>query len=229
MTASYILVVEDEPRISEVVIAYLHHAGHKTRLIETGDRVLACIEKEVPLLLVLDVMLPGVDGVTLCNQIRRKYNFPIIMVTARVEEIDRLLGFEVGADDYLCKPFSPGELVARVNALLRRSQGQMQSSEDPIFSNDVQAQRIYCKGNHLDLTPQEYKLLSVFIASPSRVFSRAQLLELAFSMDSDIYDRTIDSHIKNIRKRIKPYFENVDIIQSVYGVGYRCEWNKASH
>ena len=218
-----ILIVEDEPRISEVTIAYLQHAGFATRLIEHGDEVMSSLQTSVPALMVLDLMLPGVDGLTLCREIRRTHNFPIIMVTARVEEIDRLLGFEVGADDYLCKPFSPNELVARVHALLRRSAAIIAPPPTKIFEDDPTTQRIYCRGQLLNLTPQEYHLLSVFICAPSRIFTRAQLLELAYADDAEVFDRAIDSHIKNLRKRLKPALGEHEAIHSVYGVGYRFE------
>jgi len=224
---AHILVVEDEPRISEVVIAYLQHAGHETLLIEDGALVMSSIAAAAPSLMVLDLMLPGIDGVSLCRDIRKHHQFPIIMVTARVEEIDRLLGFEVGADDYVCKPFSPKELVARVNALLKRSRSQALSHEQPIdevlFRVDEDAQRIYFQAQPLPLTPQEYRLLSVFISAPGRIFTRAQLLELAYDDNLDVFDRAIDSHIKNLRKRLKSVLGEQEVIHSVYGVGYRFE------
>jgi two-component system, OmpR family, response regulator BaeR len=218
-----ILIVEDEPRISEVILAYLQHAGYEADLVERGDQVIAAVVKSPPALLLLDLMLPGVDGITICRDIRKHFNFPIIMVTARVEEIDKLLGFDVGADDYLCKPFSPNELVARVRVHMRRSYGEQTASLSHSFANDTDAQRIYCAGQLLNLTPQEYRLLSIFIASPSRIFSRKQLLDLAYNNDTEIFDRTIDSHIKNLRKRLKPTLGEAEAIHSVYGVGYRFE------
>ena len=218
-----ILVVEDEPRISEVTLAYLKHGGFAAELVEHGDEVMAAVKQSPPALMVLDIMLPGTDGMTLCRELRREYNFPIIMVTARIEEIDRLLGFDVGADDYLCKPFSPNELVARVRALLRRSNAEKAAAINTIFEDDPIAKRIRYRGEILNLTPQEYRLLAIFIASPSRLFSRAQLLQLAYDNDADVFDRAIDSHIKNLRKRLKPVLGEQEAIHSVYGVGYRFE------
>jgi two-component system response regulator BaeR len=223
MQPKRILIVEDEPRISEVMAAYLQHAGYSTSVIERGDEVMATVAKSPPAMLILDIMLPGMDGINVCREIRKHFSFPIIMVTARIEEIDKLLGFDVGADDYLCKPFSPNELVARVRAQLRRSYGEVTTSQTNSFENDEDAQRIYYAGQLLTLTPQEYRLLSIFIASPSRIFSRKQLLDLAYENEADIFDRTIDSHVKNLRKRLKPALGEQEVIHSVYGVGYRFE------
>jgi len=177
---------------------------------------------QAPALLVLDLMLPGIDGISLCQQIRLSSALPIIMVTARVEEIDRLLGFEVGADDYLCKPFSPRELVARVQALMRRSQPAAPVLT-PLFDNDIASQRIRCQGQLLSLTPQEYRLLGVLLAAPGRIYSRTQLLELAHSEGAEVFDRAVDSHIKNLRKKIAAVLGEREVIHSVYGVGYRYE------
>lgn len=218
-----VLIVEDEPRIAEVMIAYLQHAGFAPHHVERGDEVLATMQRLQPALLVLDLMLPGVDGVTLCREIRRHWDLPIIMVTARVEEIDRLLGFEVGADDYLCKPFSPRELVARVQALLRRAKPGQPMASVPVFEVDAVAQRIHCHGHQLNLTPQEYRLLSVLLGAPGRIFSRAQLLELAYTDGGEVFDRAVDSHIKNLRKKLAPALGEHEAIHSVYGVGYRFE------
>ncbi|MBL8509456.1 MAG: winged helix-turn-helix domain-containing protein, partial [Chitinimonas sp.] len=160
--------------------------------------------------------------ISLCQQIRLSSALPIIMVTARVEEIDRLLGFEVGADDYLCKPFSPRELVARVQALMRRSLSAA-PPQPPLFDNDIASQRIRCQGQLLSLTPQEYRLLGVLLAAPGRIYSRTQLLELAHSEGAEVFDRAVDSHIKNLRKKIATVLGEREVIHSVYGVGYRYE------
>lgn len=219
-----VMVVEDEPRISEVTLAYLQHAGFATQLIERGDEVLHAVSASPPALMILDVMLPGCDGMSICRELRRTYDFPIIMVTARVEEIDRLLGFDVGADDYLCKPFSPNELIARVRSWLRRSQPASAGDAPCAFRIDENAQRIYYGNQLIPLTPQEYRLFAILVKSPSRIFSRAQLLDMAYSDESEHFDRAIDSHIKNLRKRLKPVLGEREAIHSVYGVGYRFEW-----
>jgi len=177
----------------------------------------------MPSLVLLDLMLPGTDGVTLCREIRRFSAVPIIMVTAKVEEIDRLLGFEVGADDYLCKPFSPRELVARVQAMLKRAMPSTQAPAPQLFEHDEGAQRIRYAGQALNLTPQEYRLLAVLIAAPGRIFSRAALLQLAYADGGDVFDRAVDSHIKNLRKKLAAVLADRDVIHSVYGVGYRFE------
>jgi two-component system response regulator BaeR len=218
-----VMIVEDEPRIAEVMAAYLDHAGYATHTIEHGDVVLPSLKAMQPALVLLDLMLPGLDGVSICREIRRFSALPIIMVTARVEEIDRLLGFEVGADDYLCKPFSPRELVARVQALLRRALPTSQASAPALFECDEKAQRIRCAGQPLNLTPQEYRLLSVLMAAPGRIFSRATLLEQAYDNSGDVFDRAVDSHIKNLRKKLAVVLGERDVIHSVYGVGYRFE------
>ncbi|GLR12744.1 DNA-binding response regulator [Chitinimonas prasina] len=222
MNPPRILLVEDEPRIAEVMVAYLAQAGYTVDHLDRGDQVLAHMARQAPALLVLDLMLPGIDGISLCQQIRLSSTLPIIMVTARVEEIDRLLGFEVGADDYLCKPFSPRELVARVQALMRRSQPTAPVLP-PLFDNDIVSQRIRCQGQLLSLTPQEYRLLGVLLAAPGRIYSRTQLLELAHSEGAEVFDRAVDSHIKNLRKKIAAVLGEREVIHSVYGVGYRYE------
>lgn len=221
-TPPLIVVVEDEPIIAEVMMAYLQHAGYRTHHFERGDVALSQIFAVNPDLLLLDLMLPGVDGIEICRTIRRQSRIPIIMVTARVEEIDRLLGFETGADDYLCKPFSPKELVARVQALLRRSR-PADNPDKPVFEIDTATQRIRCAGTLLPLTPQEYRILSVLLTAPGRIFSRTQLLDLAHPDGDAVFDRAIDSQIKNLRKKLKPLLCEREAIHSIYGVGYRFE------
>ena len=226
MTASpMILVVEDEPRIAEVMLAYLQHAGYRTHHLDRGDQVLALLATLAPDLMLLDLMLPGLDGIELCRALRRQSQLRVIMVTARVEEIDRLLGFEVGADDYLCKPFSPKEMIARVQALLRRSQPRAEAEAPALLRLDAVAERIYCADAALPLTPQEDRLFAVLLAAPGRIFSRAQLLDLAYRDCATVFDRAIDSHIKNLRRKLAPALGPREVIHSVYGVGYRFELN----
>ena len=181
------------------------------------ERVLAA----QPDLVVLDIMLPGKDGLTICRELRAKSDVPIIMETARVEEIDRLLGLELGADDYLCKPFSPRELVARIKAILRRTAPtqDLDAPEDSLVM-DPESWRATLSGKPLDLTKREFQILHTLHKRPGRVFSRAQLLEMAFPDDADVFDRTIDSHIKNIRVKVKTLEPGSELIRSVYGVGY---------
>jgi two-component system response regulator BaeR len=172
---------------------------------------------------VLDLMLPSLDGLSLCRALRADTNpvlanLPVVMVTARVEEIDRLLGLDAGADDYLCKPFSPRELIARIKAILRRAGGPV-----PVIAVDTAARRIAIHGKALDLTPTEYGILAALARRPGQVFSRAQLLDLAREGNAslDVTDRAIDSHVKNLRKKLDAALPGVDAIHSIYGLGYR--------
>ena len=221
-----VLLVEDEPRIADVQIAYLRQAGLRVQHLARGDEVLAAVQAAPPDLIVLDLMLPGLDGTSVCRALRQlpaDAAIPVIMVTAKVEEIDRLLGFEAGADDYLCKPFSPRELVARVQALLRRSAGAVAAPPASPLQMDVQQMRAAWKGKALDLTAQQFRLLDVLAGSPGRIFSRTQLVELAYPDSSDVLDRAIDSQIKNLRKKLATEIPGQELIHSVYGVGYRFE------
>lgn len=221
-----ILLVEDEPRIAEVQIAYLQQAGMRVHHLARGDGVLAFVDGTAPDVIVLDLMLPGMDGTTVCRKLRavpRHAEIPVIMVTAMVEEIDRLLGFEAGADDYLCKPFSPRELVARVKALLRRTAiAAAPVSPSPLHMDALQL-RASWNGKILSLTAQQFRLLDVLARSPGRIFSRSQLLELAYPESTDVVDRAIDSAIKNLRKKLAADIPEQELIHSVYGVGYRFE------
>ncbi len=224
MTRDRIFVVEDEPELAGILRDYLVQADMYVEILNDGNNAVERILNERPDLVVLDVMLPGVDGLTICRQVRAKSTVPIILETARVEEIDRLLGLELGADDYLCKPFSPRELVARIKAVLRRTQGTMPIGQEPGdavgLALDAERWTATMNGTVLDLTRREFQVLLVLFQRPGRVFSRTQILDLAFPDDSDVFDRTIDSHIKNIRRKIKTVAPADDPIRSVYGVGY---------
>lgn len=225
-TDTLILLVEDEPRIAEVQIAYLQQAGMRVHHLARGDAVMAFVESTPPDVIVLDLMLPGMDGTAVCRSLRARpqhAEIPVIMVTAMVEEIDRLLGFEAGADDYLCKPFSPRELVARVKALLRRSAVAAIPVPPSPLQMDALQLRASWNGKVLNLTPQQFRLLDVLAGSPGRIFSRAQLLELAYTDSTDVIDRAIDSAIKNLRKKLAVDIPEQELIHSVYGVGYRFE------
>lgn len=217
----HILIVEDEPDLAEVIRDYLAREGMSAEILNEGTHAVEKILSTEPDLVVLDIMLPGKDGLTICREVRARSRVPIIMETARVEELDRLLGLELGADDYLCKPFSPRELVARIKAVLRRSAPQ---TDDRNLANglvlDEDAWKATLFGKPLDLTPRELSLLAVLHRRPGRVYSRAQLLDLAFPDDADVFDRTIDTHVKNIRAKVKAVMPGVDLIRSVYGVGY---------
>jgi two-component system response regulator BaeR len=222
--APLILIVEDEPRIAEVLRDYLVHAGYRAELEGNGAAAVERVRSLEPDLILLDLMLPGLDGLQVCRTVRSFSGVPIIMATARVEEIDRLLGLELGADDYICKPFSPREVVARVKAVLRRmGRNATESSGQHLFAVDEAAQRIGVQGVRLVLTQTEFRLLSLLVRHPGRVFSRTQLLDAIHEADADVFDRAIDSHIKNLRKKIAAVLGEREVIHSVYGAGYRFE------
>ncbi|MGI9213581.1 MAG: response regulator [Methylococcaceae bacterium] len=224
MTANFdktILIVEDETKLALVLAEYLQQAGFATHHLSDGLAVIPRVKARTPDLIVLDVMLPGRSGIELCRDIRQFSTVPIFMVTARVEEIDRLLGLELGADDYICKPCSPREVVARVRALFRRIEFQSQS--DGPFVLDDERMEIRCQGQRLDLTPVEFRLLSVLLKHPGRVYSRDQLLGQLYEDHRIVTDRTVDSHIKNIRKKIALAVPGRELISSVYGVGYKLD------
>ncbi|MEF3047823.1 response regulator [Pseudotabrizicola sp. L79] len=222
MTQPRILIVEDEIALAEVVRDYLRSDGMEVEMLSTGTQAVATDLRKGHDLIILDLMLPGVDGLTICRELRKTSDVPIIMTTARVEEIDRLLGLELGADDYVCKPYSPRELVARVRAILRRRRPPGKATtEEPVTRLLIDAERWQATldGTDLELTRREFSLLAALAARPGRVFSRDQLLSLAFPDDNDVFDRTIDSHIRNIRRKIHAVTE-WEPIRSVYGVGY---------
>lgn len=216
-----ILIVEDETRLAALLADYLHAAGYETERLEEGRGVAAWVREEKPDLILLDLMLPGRDGMEICKEIRVFSNVPIIMVTARIEEIDRLIGLELGADDYICKPFSPREVVARVKAVLRRSEGHQRQVEELIL--DGPAMRALLDGHHLDLTAVEFNLLAFLAARPGHIFSRDQLMDRIYPDRRIVNDRTIDSHIKKLRRKMEQIRPGCDLIRSVYGVGYRFE------
>jgi len=223
MTEEHILVVEDEKKIADVLKDYLEKSGFKVTCLNRGDEAVENLRRAQPALVLLDLMLPGMDGIAVCREIRKLADTPVIMVTAKVEEVDRLIGLEIGADDYICKPFSPREVVARVKAVLRRTRPHATSRRlvaGPIVLNE-NTRQVTIHGKALNLTPSEFSLLHVLIASPDRVFSRNELLDRVQGYRFEGYDRTIDSHVKNLRKKINEHLPNRDIIQTIYGVGYR--------
>lgn len=213
-----IFIIEDEPELAGLVADYARANGYLPTVFHHGGDALAALRSDVPDMLVLDLMLPGVDGLTLCREVRAFSEVPIIMVTARVEEIDRLLGLDSGADDYLCKPFSPRELMARIRVILRRTRKGEPAGPCQV---DEAARRVSINGRALDLTPSEYQILAGMARRRGQVFSRAQLLDLASQDSLDVTDRAVDSHIKNLRRKIGAVLPDVDAISSVYGLGYR--------
>jgi two-component system response regulator BaeR len=213
-----VFIVEDEPELAALVADYARASGYLPTVFGNGSEALAALHAGLPDMLVLDLMLPGMDGLALCKAVREFSGVPIIMVTARVEEIDRLLGLDSGADDYLCKPFSPRELMARIKVILRRSQPAMAASPCHV---DEAAQRISIMGHALELTPSEFHILAGMARRRGQVFARAQLLDLARQDNLDVTDRAVDSHIKNLRRKIAAVLPEAEAIASVYGLGYR--------
>lgn len=216
-----ILIVEDETELGAITADYVDAAGFQATVLANGRAALTSIRDNVPDLIVLDLTLPGLDGIDLCRAVRTFSAVPIIMVTARVEEIDRVLGLDVGADDYLCKPFSPRELVARIQAILRR--GRTLDAAPRLIEIDEVTRRVRLHQQPLLLTPTEYALFVAMARRPGTVFSRAQLLDLARADSLEATDRAIDSHIKNLRRKIAVVLPDRELIQSVYGLGYRIE------
>jgi two-component system, OmpR family, response regulator BaeR len=219
-TPRRVLVVEDDPKIAQLLLDYLRAEGFEAHAIADGKQALQQIEQAPPALVILDLMLPGLDGVAVCRGVRQFSEVPILMLTARVDEVDRLLGLDTGADDYVCKPFSPREVMARVRALVRRSDGRVLAAALP-WQVDDEGLRIAWQGQWLPLTPLEFRMLRLLLSCPGRVFSRAQLLDTAHDDLRDVSDRAIDSHIKNLRRKIQAVEPGCDCIASVYGVGYR--------
>jgi two-component system response regulator BaeR len=224
-----ILLVEDDEKIARVLLDYLHASDYLASHIADGLQALQRIQSEHFDLILLDRMLPNMDGVQICQEVRKFSAVPIIMLTAMVDEVDKLTGLDSGADDYVCKPFSPREVLARVNAQLRRS-GLMQGDnkaptlvQKKLFEINQECMSIALTGQVLSLTPVEFRLLAEMIRHPGRVYTRQQLLNVASEDFRESGDRTVDSHIKNIRKKISGISPQVDCLQSVYGIGYRFE------
>ena len=217
-----ILIVEDEPKLANLLVDYLKASGFEPFLLANGTEVVPWVREHKPELVLLDLMLPGRDGMDICKEIRTFSHVPIIMVTARVEEIDRLLGLELGADDYICKPFSPREVVARVKAVLRRTRdGHMIQAQGLVL--DEHRYRATLHGRDLELTAVEFKLLQFLVANPGRIYGRQQLMDKIYPDERIVSDRTIDSHIKKLRRKIEAVDPAATFIHSVYGVGYKFE------
>ena len=218
-----ILIVEDETKLARLQADYLQKAGFKTHCLSNGLEVLPWLKENPADLILLDLMLPGCDGLDICRELRRFSAVPIIIITARVEEIDRLLGLELGADDYICKPFSPREMVARVKAVLRRLQAQ--TTDAPIGTVRLKLEphsfRVLAEGRDVELTTVEFQLLQALYQQPGRIFSRSKLMDLIYQDQRIVSDRTIDSHIKKLRKKLGELLPNQELIHSVYGAGYR--------
>ena len=221
----HILIVEDEIKIARLLEDYFRASQFATTVIDEGTQVADWVREHEPALILLDLMLPGKDGLDVCRDIRQFSNVPIIMITARVEEIDRILGLEIGADDYICKPFSPREVVARAKAIFRRLQASNQLPEHSsglLLDEEKYLASFY--QTNLDLTPVEFRLLSVLKSKPGKVFSREQLMNALYTDHRIVTDRTIDSHIKNLRKKLHQAGCAEEMIHSLYGVGYKYDF-----
>ena len=217
-----ILIVEDDLKIADMLANYRHMHGFATAQCGNGLDAVTSVREQAPALILLDLMLPGRDGISVCSAVRAFSAVPIIMLTARVDEIDRLLGLDTGADDYVCKPFSPREVVARIKALLRRSEGRLATGLAPAaFALDEGRQQILWRGLPLPLTPLEFRLMGLLMSRPGQVFARARLLGTVHEDLRDVSDRAIDSHIKNLRRKLEQAGTGEAGISSVYGVGYR--------
>lgn len=220
-----ILVVEDEMKIARLVRDYLEHAGFDVTVAGDGDAAVASVRGNRPDLVVLDLGLPSRDGLDVARELRRSTSVPIVMLTARGDETDRVVGLELGADDYVVKPFSPKELVARVRAVLRRTAGVGESTAETLrvagVEVDLLRRRVTVEGRAVDLTPTEFDLLVTFVRQPGRVFTRGQLLDALHGVAIESYERAIDAHVKNIRKKIEPMPGRYRYLLTVHGVGYR--------
>lgn len=219
-----VLIVDDDAQIVRVLRGYFERAGFTVLSAQDGPTGLRMARQETPDLIILDLMLPGMDGLDVCRALRKTSDVPIIMLTARVEESDTLIGLELGADDYVTKPFSPREVVARARALLRRAKGQ-QPSEEVLHVGklhlDIPKRTLSVAGREVELTPSEFEILRALMSSPGRVFSRSQLLETTQGYAYEGYERTVDTHIKNLRQKIGDSPRNPEYIQTVHGVGYK--------
>ena len=228
MTTKNIMVVEDEPKIAQILVDYLQQEGFQVTVVVEGTNAVEIIEEQNPQFLILDLMLPGKDGLTICKEVRQFSNLPIMMLTAKVDEIDRLLGLELGADDYVCKPFSPREVVARIRTILRRvEQPAQQTKKDQIEYRNItiflDQFKCIAAGRPIELTPVEFRMLQALMSQPGRVFSRDSLMNVSYPDDRIVSDRTIDSHVKNLRKKLSQTIDGEEVIHSIYGVGYKIE------
>ena len=228
-SAGQLLIVEDEVKLARLLEDYLTHAGFRTHRIGNGAEVISWLAEHRVDLIILDLMLPGMNGIDVCRAVRKFSQVPIIMVTARVEEMDRLLGLESGADDYICKPFSPREVVARVKTVLRRALPQQAAPHNDLLLLDRSAYRIHVNEREVQLTTVEFQLLDALYREPGRIFSRSQLIDRIYDDRRIVSERTIDSHIKKLRKKLARLLPEQDLIHSVYGAGYRYEVDRKIH
>lgn len=219
-----VLIVEDDPKIARILADALTSAGYAPDIAQDADCALQSFHATRPAVVLLDLNLPGGDGLNLCRQFRSRSDVPILMITARVDEDDRITGLTAGADDYICKPFSPREVIARIDAVVRRAEGRLAATKGPALIVDTASLRIGLPGRPwLSLTAVEFRLLRVLLEAPERVFTRSQLLDRLHDDFRDVSDRAIDSHVKNLRRKMAACGPGWGVIRSVYGEGYRYE------
>lgn len=221
--SGFILVVEDEPKLATLLEDYLRAAGFEAASIADGREVMPAVRARRPEAILLDLMLPGKPGLDVFREVRAYADIPVVMVTARVEEVDRLVGLELGADDYVCKPYSPREVVARLKAVLRRGRREQPQGRPAGLALDAQRYEAMLDGHLLELTPVEFRLLRTLAARPGRIFPRAELLDNLYEDHRVVADRTVDSHVKNLRRKLQRVRPEEEIVHSVYGVGYKLE------
>jgi len=224
MAKKKILIVDDESWVAQLVEGYLQEAGFSVITAADGNDALVQFEMMQPSVIILDLMLPGLDGLEVARRVRKTSDVPIIMLTARADEVDRVTGLELGADDYIVKPFSPRELVSRVRAILRRASGEMGkplSLEAGPFALDLERHEALMRGEELDLTPMEFDLLALLMQNPGRVYTRLQLLDSLLGSSYDSFERAIDAHIKRLRQKIETDPKIPQYVLTVYGIGYK--------
>jgi two-component system response regulator BaeR len=220
--APRVLIVEDEPKLAKLLEDYLRASGYETDCVDDGRDVVPAVQRHRPDLILLDLMLPGLGGLEVFKAVRAVAEIPIVMVTALVEEVDRLVGLELGADDYICKPYSPREVVARVKAVLRRGPRERDAKAGGLAIDESRYEAIL-DGAILDLTPVEFRLLRTLASRPGRIFPRGELLDSLYADHRVVSDRTVDSHVKNLRRKLGKARAGEDLVRSVYGVGYKLE------
>lgn len=231
MNKGLIYIVEDEEKIANILFDYLKKDGYNPHILLEGTNAVESIINGEPDLVILDLMLSGKSGFDICGEVRKVSNVPILMLTARIDEKDRLQGLKMGADDYVCKPFLPREVVARVEAILRRASGLKKEEKDSKqflsyrnVSLNLETLTCHVEGIQVELTPVEFRLINTMMLRPKRVYSRENLMDLCYKDDRIVNDRTIDSHVRNLRKKLSEYSSSKEeIIHTVYGVGYKVE------
>ena len=223
VTGRHILIVEDEAKLARLLEEYLSNDGMRSTWLDNGLDVVPWVKEHAPDLILLDLMLPGMNGIDVCRRVRGFSQVPIIMVTAHIEEVDRLLGLEMGADDYICKPFSPREVVARVKTVLRRVQSRKEPVPDDLLTLEHTSYRVRTRAGEVQLTTVEFQLFDTLYREPGRIFSRGQLIDRIYDDRRVVSERTVDTHIKKLRKKLSGLLPEQELIHSVYGAGYRYE------